>query len=139
VGQFLGVFGWTKFGLPPWARLEYLLLLVAVAATELPTKPFRGWERGILLLVFLGGALFVHAMIFISDGTRCAGGTGGMCFGSSAGVQGRYFLPVCLSGLLALRQGRFNVSSSALLALVMGAGTLQALAALVLIRWAFYA
>jgi uncharacterized membrane protein len=139
VGQFLGVFGWTKFGLPPWVRLEYLLLLVVVAVTESSTKPFHRWERGVLLLVFFAGVVFVHAVIFVSDGTLCAGDAGRICFGSSAGIQGRYFIPVCLSGLVALRQSWVNVPSSTLMGLVMGVGTLQALAALVLIRLAFYA
>jgi uncharacterized membrane protein len=136
--QFIGVFGWTKFSLPFSVGLAYLLLLVLVAATEVSNKPFCGWERAVLLLVFLGGVAVIHAMLFVSDGTLCAGDPTRLCFDASAGVQGRYFLPLCLAGLVALRQTRFNVSSATLLALVMGAGTLQALAALAAIRAVFY-
>jgi uncharacterized membrane protein len=136
--QFIGVFGWTKFSLPLWVGLDYLLLLVLVAATEASNKPFCGRERAVLLLVFLGGVVLIHAMLFVSDGTLCAGDPSRLCFDSSAGVQGRYFLPICLSGLVALRQTRFNIRSATLLALVTGAGTLQALAALAAIRAVFY-
>ena len=138
LGQFVGAFGWTHFSLPVWVRSLYLLLLVFVAAAEFSTKPFLGWERGVLFLVFLGGAVFIHTVVFVSDGTLCGANLGQLCFGSSAGVQGRYFIPFCLCGLLTLRQNRTNLPNTTLLALVTGVGTLHALAALALIRSAFY-
>jgi len=137
LGQFLGTFSWIMFTLPLWARLEYLALIMVVAATEFSAKPFRVWERAVLLLAFLGGVLLVHAILFVSDGTLCAGGVR-MCFAASAGVQGRYFIPFCLCGFLALRQSRVQVRSSTLLGIVLAAGTLQALGALYMIRLAFY-
>ena len=136
--QFLGAFGWTKFSLPLWVRSLYLLLLVFIAAAEFSTKPFLRWERGVLFLVFLGGTVFVHAVVFVSDGTICGGNLAQLCFDSSAGVQGRYFIPFCLCGLLTLRQNRANLPNTTLLALVTGVGTLHALAALAIIRSAFY-
>jgi uncharacterized membrane protein len=138
VRQFIGAFGWTQLSLPFWVRPLYLLLLALVAAAGFSAKPFLGWERGILFLVFLAGFVFVHAAIFVSDGTLCAGNLDRLCFDSSAGVQGRYFLPFCLAGLLTLRQNRANLPQVTLLALVTAAGTLHALAALALIRSAFY-
>jgi uncharacterized membrane protein len=136
--QFLGAFGWTRFSLPLWMRSLYLLLLLFVAAAELSTKPFLAWERGVLFLVFLGGAVFVHAVVFVTDGTLCGGSLNQLCFESSAGVQGRYLIPFCLCGLLTLRQNRVNLPQVTLLAAVDGFGTLHALAALALIRSAFY-
>lgn len=136
--QFVGAFGWTKFTLRGWTGLLYLLLLVLVAATEFSTKPFLVWERGVLLLVFLAGAVFVHAAMAVSDTTLCAGNLSGSCFDSYTGVQGRYLIPFCLAGLLTLRQNRANLPQVTLLALVTGVGTLHALAALALIRSVFY-
>jgi len=139
VGQFVGGFAWTQFALPAWVRSMYLLLLVLVAATELSNKSFRPWERGVLLLVFFGGALFVHVVLSLSDTTLCAGNLSHVCLDSEPYViHARYFIPMCLPGLLALRQNRVNLSQTNLLALVTGAGTLHALAALVLIRWTCY-
>jgi uncharacterized membrane protein len=138
LGQFLGAFGGSKFALPLWTRLLYLLLLVMVAATEPSTKPFFGRERGVLLLVFLAGAVFVHAAIFLSDGTLCGGNLDRLCFAATAGVQGRYFIPFCLAGFLALRQNRTNMTQARLLVLVTVGGAIQASAALALIRSTFY-
>ena len=138
VREFLGAFGWTKFSLPLWVRSLYLLLLVVAAVTERANKPFLGWERGVLFLLFLAGAVFVHAAIFVSDGTVCAGNPDRLCFDSSAGVQGRYFIPFCLAGPLTLRQNRANLPQVTLLAVVMGIGAIHALAALALIRSTFY-
>src|ERR1019366_5737990 len=98
----IGAFGWTQASLPLWVRMGYLFLLLFVAAVEISTKSFLAWERGVLLLVFLAGFVFVHAVIFVSDGTLCAGNLERLCFDSSAGVQGRYFIPFCLAGLLTL-------------------------------------
>ena len=55
LGQLMGAFGWDMFSLPLWVRLLYLLVLLFVAVSEYSPKPFLGWERGVLLLVFLGG------------------------------------------------------------------------------------
>jgi hypothetical protein len=109
-----------------------------VAATEPSTKPFFGRERGVLLLVFLAGAVFVHAAIFLSDGTLCGGNLDRLCFAATAGVQGRYFIPFCLAGFLALRQNRTNMTQARLLVLVTVGGAIQASAALALIRSTFY-
>ena len=137
VGQLVGAYGWTRFTLPPWVGLEYLLLAMVVAATEPSAKLFRGWERGVLLLVSVGGAALVYVALFVTDGVLCAADPGRLCF-ASAGVQGRYFVPMCLTGLVALRQSRINVPSAVLLGFVTGVGTLHAFAALALIRTVFY-
>jgi uncharacterized membrane protein len=138
VRQFLGGFGWTQFSLPLWVRSLYLLLLVCVAAAGVSAKPFLRWERGVLFLVFLVGAVFIHAVIFLSDGTVCGPTLDRLCFNASAGVQGRYFLPFCLCGLLTLRQNRANLFQPTLLKIVTGVGAIHAMAALALIRSKFY-
>jgi uncharacterized membrane protein len=137
MGQLIGAFGWDMFSLPLWVRSLYLLLLLSVAVLERSPKPFLGWERAVLLLVFLGGTLFIHAAMAISDSTLCAGNLG-RCSVLYDPVQGRYFLPFCLAGFLILRQNWKNLTQTTLLAAVTVAGTLHALAALVLIRSTLY-
>ena len=135
---FIGAFGWWQFSLPLWTRAVYLLLLLLAAATGFSTKPFLWWERGVLLLVCLAGAVFVHATLAVSDIALSADHLGRIYGDFSSAVQGRYFLPFCLAGLLILRQSRANLPKVTLLAIVTGVGTIHALAALALIRSAFY-
>jgi uncharacterized membrane protein len=137
LGKFVGAFGWTMFSLPYWLRSLYLLLVVIVAAAEPSVKRFLAWERGVLLLVFLGGAVFVHVAMALSDTTLCGDLSTG-CFLDFFAVQGRYLIPFCLCGLLTLRQSRVTLPQVTLLAAVDGFGTLHALAALALIRSHFY-
>ena len=138
LGEFVGVFGWSMFSLPKWVRCLYLLLLVFVAAAESQAKPFLRWERGVLCLTFLAGAVFVHALMAVSDTTLCGGTLATWCVDSWKVVQGRYLIPFCLAGLLTLRQNRANLAQVTLLALVTGVGTLHALASLALIRSVYY-
>jgi uncharacterized membrane protein len=137
LGQLMGAFGWDMFSLPLWVRLLYLLVLLFVAVSEYSPKPFLGWERLVLLLVFLGGTVFIHAAMAVSDSTLC-GGNLGTCSVLYDPVQGRYFLPFALAGLLIFRQNRRNLPQVPLLAVVTVVGTLHALAALVLIRSTLY-
>ncbi len=138
VGQFIGAFGWLRFSLPTWVRSIYFLLLLVTAATELSAKPFHAWERGVLALVLLGGVVFVHAAMCISDTTLCSGTLGRGCPDESLAFQGRYLIPFCLAGFLMLRQRRVNVPQFTLLAVVTAVGTLHALASLFLICSVFY-
>jgi uncharacterized membrane protein len=137
LGQLIGAFGWDMFSLPLWVRLVYLLVLLFVAVAEYSAKPFLRWERGVLLLVFLGGTIFIHAAMAVSDSTLCVGNLG-TCSVLFDPVQGRYFLPFCLAGLLIFRQNRKNLPQVTLLALVTVVGTLHALGALDLIRSTLY-
>jgi uncharacterized membrane protein len=138
VGQFIGAFGWTKFNLPLWAKSLYLLLILLVAAMERSPKPFRIWERGVLVLVFVAGVVFVHAAMAVSDTTLCGGTLRSLCADLYTGVQGRYLIPFCLAGLLALRQTRITLPQVTVLRVVMAVGTLHALASLALILSTYY-
>jgi uncharacterized membrane protein len=141
IAQFIGAFGWAKFRLPLALRIPYLLLLIFVAATERLCKPLGIYERVILLGGFLLAVLTIHVVIFFSDAT-CAGDQAGVanrCFEASAGIQGRYFIPFCLAGLLALNQQRFNFSSQRLMRLVAGVASFTALISLWMISLFYYA
>lgn len=138
LGHFLGAFGFAKVSLPFWVRSLYLVLLLLVAVTEYSAKPFQLWERAVLLLVFLGAGVLLHAVLSVTDTTLCGGSLGSSCFDYLPVVQGRYLIPFVLPGLLALQQNRLRLPRVNLLALITGAGAVHAIAALALIRSTFY-
>ena len=118
--RFWGVFGWSKFSGPWWLRIPYLLLILIVAGTEQLHVPLTAMERACAAVVFLCGFAFVHLVIFVTDAHWCeAGRAAQLCFDNSAGIQGRYFIPFSLFGLLSLKQRRLKIPQN-LLILVVG-------------------
>jgi len=128
IGQFSATFGWLKLGLTRWVRYPYLVMLLVAASSERLSKGFSTRERAILLSVFLAGFAFLHAALFVSDGSMCGAD---LCFTASAGIQGRYFIPFAPFALLALRQRRFTLPSTtltmaiAIAAVIFGAASLR--------------
>lgn len=122
--QFVGVFGWQMRGLP--VRFAYLTMLLGVAFVERSPKPFKTAERILLLAVFAGAILETYIQLFVIDGTYQEGH---YTFWSP-GVQGRYIIPYCLAGLLALKQNWLQVSSRVLAPIVLSAATLYGLLSL---------
>jgi uncharacterized membrane protein len=138
--QFWGVFGWSKFSGPWWLRSSYLLLLLFVAASERLKTPITTVERLLAAGVFVCGFVFVYVAIFLSDAHPCNFRSEvRLCFDNSAGVQGRYFIPFGLFGLLALKQERFQAPQRSLMLAVVCAGMVQGGYALALIARRFYA
>jgi uncharacterized membrane protein len=121
---FVGGFAWTRFHLPLWVQPLCLLMLVVVAATEAASKPFSRVERLLWASVFAIGVVFLHTVLYVSDGMD--------------GIQGRYFTPFCLFGLLALRQSRIVLPQSFLTRLVIGFGLAHGIFTLVWLWAAFY-
>jgi len=134
--QFWGVFGWSKFSGPWWLRVSFLAFLIAVAATEELTIPFSVAERWLAAAVCLSGFLFVHAVIFLTDAHACEGVR--FCFDNSAGVQGRYFIPFSLFGLVLLKQERIRIAQRTLLVSVASFGMVQGVISLATIAKRFY-
>jgi uncharacterized membrane protein len=122
--HFVGGFGWTKFYLPLWVQPLCLVALVTVAATEQGSKPFSATERALLAGVFVIGVVFLHTALYVSD--------------SFDGIQGRYFTPFCLFGLLAVRQTRVVLPPLFLTWLVIGFGLVHGIASLIWIWRAYY-
>jgi len=110
--RFIGVFGWRLAGVPH--ATPYLVMLLAVALVEVNPKPFSAMERLLLLAIFLGAVVATYFVLYVIDGVY-SGGHAGF---SSAGVQGRYMIPYCLAGLLAINQKWFKVSSRVLASIV---------------------
>jgi uncharacterized membrane protein len=122
--MFVGGFAWTRFHLPLWVQPVCLLMLVIVAATEAASKPFSRVERLLWASVFAISVAFLHTVLYISDGMD--------------GIQGRYFIPFCLFGLLALRQSRIVLPRLFLTRLVIGFGLAHGIFALIWLWGAFY-
>jgi uncharacterized membrane protein len=133
--QLVGVFGWSMFGLPSWARRIYLVLLFVVALAESKSKPFCLVDRVILASVFAGATFMIYSLLFLSDG---AFESGRIWFNSSPGVQGRYLIPYLLAGLLAIRQHRFRTTAFPLLPLVNCVGLAYGAASLLLVSRNYY-
>lgn len=132
VSQFIGAFGWAKFQVPMLPRVAYIFLIALVAITERMSKPFEVRERITLLGGFVIAVITIHAMLFISDATCALDAASNIkqCFAASAGIQGRYFIPFSLAGLLVFRQQRITVSSSRLMSIVIGVASAIALVSL---------
>jgi uncharacterized membrane protein len=115
IRRFVGAFGWNYVNLPVPLAPTYLLMLVVAACAELNPKPFTATERAILGLVFAGALIQTYLMLFVIDGSYANGRYGFW----SAGVQGRYLIPYCLAGFLALRQNAIPAISRALAPMVL--------------------
>ncbi len=119
IRRFVGAFGWNYINLPVPIAPTYLLMLVVVACAESNPKPFTTIERAILCLVFAGALIQTYFMLFVIDGSYA----NGRYVFWSAGVQGRYLIPYCLAGLLALPQNAIPAISRALVPIVLSVST----------------
>lgn len=117
---FIGTFGWTQFRLAWWTYPLYGALLFLAVRSSAPGRPISASERMLFGLVFLVAAAVIHILLFVSDGVVNGGSSAGViAFPASAGVQGRYFIPFCLAGLLALRPYRNRISRQTAQAIVL--------------------
>jgi len=125
IQQFVGGFGWTTDWMAPvWPERFCFLLLLIVAATERASKPFSKRERYVLCAVFVIGVVFLHVALFVSD--------------SFDGIQGRYFIPFSLFGLLAIRQNKFTLPNGVLTAVVALTGSVLGILVLSWISVRYY-
>ena len=107
--QFVGAFGWRIVSIPDlW---QYFLVIVLIAVFEASPKPFTIRERMVLGSIFACALLFTFFSLYVIDGTV----SNGRPAFASVGVQGRYLIPFCLAGFLAIRQSWFTLSSRRLL------------------------
>jgi uncharacterized membrane protein len=118
LSQFVGAFGWN-FLAPPF-RLVYLAVLLLVACVEPNPMPFTRGDRVVLVFVFAVALIETYSTILILDGTH---ENGHFSFWSS-GFQGRYMIPYCLAGLLALKQKVTVLTPRVIVATVLAASTL---------------
>jgi hypothetical protein len=109
-----------------WISFVVLAITLIVACVEATRQPFNAFERIVLLLTFGGALLQTYVLLFLIDGSY----VGGQFEFMSAGVQGRYFIPFCLAGYLALKQNVFTLESRVLAPFVLSAETLYALVCL---------
>jgi hypothetical protein len=114
--QFVGSVGWSLRAIP--LRPMYLILLLIVSCAELRPRPLNTAERVILACIAAASLLSTYLVLFLLDGTV----KDGRYAFWSAGVQGRYAIPFCLAGFLALKSRRLaaSFSSSPLERIVLG-------------------
>jgi uncharacterized membrane protein len=132
--QFVGVFGWEWVASGAFWRLLYLAMLLLVASLGTYGIPFVPAERLLLAAVFVGAAAATFVLLYTVDGTM----TQGRFTYWSAGVQGRYFIPYSLAGLLAMgRRGPRLPPRFATNAVLVTAGTVGMVSLKVINDWYF--
>jgi uncharacterized membrane protein len=135
-GQFIGAFGWNKLMLSMVARVLYFGLILFAARFDTPGWMVTPKERLGLAALFVATLLATYVGLFAIDGVVTARG---IEFPYSAGVQGRYFIPFCLTGFLALRRGRETLDPGRVLRIVVcAAGVFDLLSLAVIWNW-YYA
>jgi uncharacterized membrane protein len=134
VRSFVGAFGWDRFSLPIWTCFIYLAIPLAAGCLGWLGKPFTAAERTILCAVAAASAIGIYCMLFVVDGVY----KDGRFSFRTAGVQGRYFIPCCFAGFLALQQRAVAVKARLLVPVVVSAATLYTLACLALVVRHYY-
>jgi uncharacterized membrane protein len=124
VVMFMSGFGWTRFYLPLWIEALSLLVLITVAGTSGASKPFLRWERLMWAGVFAIGVVFVHTVLYVSDGFD--------------GIQGRYFIPFCLFGLMAIGQTKWAPRPEITIRLLLSFGMAHGVLAIIWFWGAYY-
>jgi uncharacterized membrane protein len=94
--ELVGVLGWLDAPVPAWARVILLVALVSVAFAAAAAKPIQLplWARAVAASAVVAMALLIGFIMLLSwtpPGERYV-----------QGIQGRYFLPLCALGLLAV-------------------------------------
>ena len=105
-----------------------------MAVLERNPKPLSLGERVFLFSVAVGALAGTYAVIFAVDGTF----RNGHYSYWSAGVQGRYAIPYCLAGLLAMQPRRAGAASPLLAPTVLSVSTVYGLLALGSVARHFY-
>lgn len=137
--QFVGAFGWTKLMLSMGPRIVYLGLIFLAAIFDAPGRRISGWERAAFAALFVATMVAAYVTLFVIDGVLAPPGDNArvFTFPYTAGVQGRYFIPFCLAGFLALGQNRYRMDARRVMAVVVyGAVAFDALSLAVI--WNHY-
>ncbi len=134
VRTFVSGFGWDRFSLPQWTCFAYLTIPLAAGCIGWIGKPFTAGERAILCAVAAGSAIGIYFMLFVVDGVS----RDGRFSFRTAGVQGRYFIPCCFAGFLALQLRAVAMKARILVPMVVSAATLYTLACLALVVHHYY-
>jgi uncharacterized membrane protein len=132
VGKFIGVFGWQLFPLP-WHN-EFFVMLVMVGIFEANPERIKPRERVILASIFAGALLFTYFSLYVVDGNYVDGHAGFL----SGGFQGRYMIPFCLAGFLALKQRWKTLPTRTIAPIVLAALTFYDTGCLVWISSYYY-
>ncbi|MBT3668986.1 MAG: DUF2142 domain-containing protein [Chloroflexi bacterium] len=97
--EWVGVFGYWYWVMPPVVYILFFVLLVLAIAADVPDESIGVRERIILATTFVAGYVLTVTLLYLKDnslGTQSIGG-----------VQGRYFIPMMPLLLLALSSKKF--------------------------------
>jgi uncharacterized membrane protein len=117
--QFVGVLGWVSIRLPLLLVVAYLLLLVLASASE--KSVLTQWRsRAICAVVLIGSILSLFALLWVFETQQSyiqneiVKGRGYII-----GIQGRYFIPFALPGLLLLSCFKLRLNPAVMQALAI--------------------
>jgi uncharacterized membrane protein len=110
--MFVGVLGWLDLMLPQWVYISYLAVLCAVAlADKGQGRPLGHSERALLAAIWVGMALVIVTIQYVTSSSLMSPHV--------YGVQGRYFIPMAIPGLMILYTRKSAVSEKWISAAVM--------------------
>jgi uncharacterized membrane protein len=99
---FVGVLGWLDTWLPSWIYPTYLVAIVAAAVVDAgKARPIRIAERVLVVLTCAVTLLLIATSQYITYSAPMAQ--------TIRGVQGRYFIPLAVAGLLVLYNRKVRV------------------------------
>jgi uncharacterized membrane protein len=104
---FVGTLGWLNVSLPAWIWPTYLTILAATALADRGKgRPLAWWEKSLIIGICSVTILFIATSQYISYTAP----TSKMI----RGVQGRYFIPLAVAGLLVLYNRKLKVPEKAI-------------------------
>lgn len=109
---FVGVLGWLDTWLPLWVYPSYVAAMFSVAAMDKGEgRPMHVTERLLLVGICSAVSLLIATSLYISDTSPMSP--------TIRGIQGRYFIPLAIAGLLALYNRKIIVPERILSIAVM--------------------
>ena len=103
---FVGTLGWLNVNLPAWVWPTYIMGLVMAAFVDRGNgRPLKWWERCLIIGISVATILLIATSQYVSYNIPAGK--------ILRGVEGRYFIPLGVAGLLAFYNRRLKISEKA--------------------------
>jgi len=99
--EFVGKLGWFDIPLPTWIPWLYLVLLIVLSVAYRAGPKLSGWQRILLLGIFLVNVLSLYAALWVKEALRTQIAAGSVIIA----VSGRYAIPFALEPMTAVSCG----------------------------------